>query len=323
MKLSIIIVSWNVRDDLLKCLHSINENKPSCTYEVIIIDNASTDETADMIKKHFPEIKLIANHDNRGFAAANNQGMKVSQGEYILLLNPDTILHPKSFDILIDFLENNKDVGACGPKLLNTDGSIQGSVRHFPSFRGALHRHTAFKFLGIFKSEYKNWVMHDFKNDKQKDVDQIMGAALLVRKSITEQVGLMDERFFMYYEEVDLCYRIKQAGWRIVYIPQAVITHIGGGSSGQITVSKRIMATASLLEFFRKHRGKFVTCIFSCIFKPAIILRDLINILTGTTRYIFAMITLDKQSCNKSMKKIRYSAETLWRYCRRCELLKM
>jgi hypothetical protein len=323
MKLSIIIVSWNVRDDLHKCLHSIEENKPSCSYEVIIIDNASIDNTVDMIKKHFSEITLIVNHDNRGFAAANNQGIKASQSEYILLLNPDTILHPKSLDILVDFMESNKDVGACGPKLLNADGSIQDSVRCFPSFRGALHRHTVFKCLGIFKGQYRKWVMYDFNNDKQIDVDQVMGAAMMLRKSVTEQIGVLDERFFMYYEEVDLCYRIKQADWRIVYIPQVVITHIGGGSSGQIPVSKRIMAMTSLLKFFRKHRGKFVTGIFSCVFKPAIILTDLINIVAGAIKYMFATVALDKQGRKKSVVKIRNSVILLCTYCRRCRLLKM
>lgn len=323
MKLSIIIVSWNVREDLLRCMRSIEENKPSCTFEVIIIDNASTDGTLDMIKKCFSEVKLIKNHENCGFAAANNQGLKRLQGQYILFLNPDTIIHPKSLDILVEFMDSNEDVGACGPKLLNADGSTQDSVRCFPSFRGALHRHTVFKFLGIFKGAYRKWVMYDFKNDKQIDVDQVMGAALMVKKSITDKVGPMDERFFMYYEEVDLCYRIKQAGWRIIYKPEAVITHIGGSSSGQIPVSKRIMAMTSLLKFFRKHRGTFVTRIFSCVFKPAIILRDLINIAAGAIKYIFATVTLDRQSRNKSAEKIRNSVIFLWRYCSQCRLLKM
>lgn len=323
MKLSIIIVNWNVRDDLHKCLRSIEENKPSYTYEVIVIDNASTDGTVDMITEHFSEITLICNHDNRGFAAANNQGINISQGEYILLLNPDTILHPKSLDILIKFMDSNEDVGACGPQLLNADETNQDSVRRFPSFRGALHRHTALKFLGIFKGQYKKWMMYDFKNDKQIDVDQVMGAALMARKSTIEQAGVMDERFFMYYEEVDLCYRIKKADWRIVYIPEATITHIGGGSSGQILVSKRIMAMTSLLKFFRKHRGKYVTCIFSCVFKPTIILRDLINIVAGSIKYIFATAALDKHGRKKSAEKIRNSIILLWRYFYRFKLLKM
>jgi len=323
MKLSIIIVSWNVKEDLLKCMRSIEKNEPSCTFEVIIVDNASTDDTVSAIEKEFPQVVVVANHENRGFAAANNQAIELSHGEYVLFLNPDTILHPNSLDILIRFIDSNEDVGACGPKLLNADGSIQDSVRCFPSFRGALHRHTAFKFLGIFKYEYKKWVMNDYSYDIQRDVDQVMGAALMVRRLVTEQVGVMDERFFMYYEEVDLCYRIKQAGWRIVHIPEAVITHIGGGSSGQVPVSKRIMAMTSLLMFFRKHRGKFTAWLFSCIFKPAVILSDLVNIVFSTFKYIFAIAILDKKARKKSAEKIRNSTKLLWRYCHQFKLLKM
>ena len=134
MKLSIVIVSWNVREDLIRCMRSIDENKPSCAFEIIIVDNASTDGTVDMIKNCFSELKLITNQQNRGFAAANNQAIEQSQGEYVLLLNPDTIIHPKSLDILVEFMDSNEDVGACGPKLLNSDGSNQDSVRCFPSF---------------------------------------------------------------------------------------------------------------------------------------------------------------------------------------------
>jgi len=314
MKLSIIIVSWNVREGLLRCIRSIEENKPSCTFEVIIVDNASTDGTVDIIQKHFSEISLIINNDNRGFAAANNQALKKSQSKYILFLGPDTIIHPKSLDILVEFMDSNEDAGACGPKLLNGEGTIQRSVRRFPSFRGVLYRHTAFRFLGIFKDEYKKWVMKDFKHNRQMDVDQVMGSALMMRMSVIEQVGRMDESFFMYYEEVDLCYRIKQAGWRVVFMPEAVITHLGGRSTGQIPVRKRIMAMASLLKFFRKHRGKFVTGVFNCVFKPAIIVSDVINVATGAITYIFAVMALNKKGREKSIEKVKKSTILLAKY---------
>ena len=314
MKLSIIIVSWNVREGLLRCIRSIEENKPSCTFEVIIVDNASTDGTVDIIQKHFSEISLIINNDNRGFAAANNQALKKSQSKYILFLGPDTIIHPKSLDILVEFMDSNEDAGACGPKLLNGEGTIQRSVRRFPSFRGVLYRHTAFRFLGIFKDEYKKWVMKDFKHNRQMDVDQVMGSALMMRMSVIEQVGRMDESFFMYYEEVDLCYRIKQAGWRVVFMPEAVITHLGGRSTGQIPVRKRIMAMASLLKFFRKHRGKFVTGVFNCVFKPAIIVRDVMNVAAGAVTYIFAAMVLNKKSREKSVEKVKKSTILLAKY---------
>lgn len=314
MKLSIVIVCWNVREDLIRCLRSIEENRPSYSFEIIVVDNASTDGTIDVIKKDFSKVTVLANNENRGFAAANNQGIEISKGEYILFLNPDTIVHPYSLDNLINFLDNNDDVGACGPKLLNSDGTTQRSVRRFPSFRGALHRHTAFRFLGIFKDEYKKWMMKDFGYNRQTDVEQLMGAALITRRSVVQQVGMMDESFFLYYEEVDLCYRIKHAGWRNVFLPGVRITHLGGRSAKQIPVDKHIMAMASLLKFFRKHRGKFATGVFACVFKSAVVVKDLIDIATGAIKYLFAAMVLNKKSCKKSVGKIKNSAKLLSKY---------
>ncbi len=314
MKLSVIIVSWNVCQELLDCLRSIQENPPSHSYEIIVIDNASTDGTADTVKRAFPAVYLFTNRDNRGFAAANNVGILKSRGQYILFLNPDTIIHPRSLDTLVRFMDDNKDVGACGAKLLNLDGSHQDSVRCFPSFRSALHRHTAFKYIGIFKSNYKKWTMKDHDNNRQMDVEQVMGAALMTRKSIIEQVGPMDEDFFMYYEEVDLCYRIKEAGWRIVYVPESEITHLGGRSAGQIPADKRIMAMTSLLIFFKKRRGKIITGLFACIFKPALVIGDIIDISAGIIKYVFSLLIFNRKERRKSVGKIKKSVELLSKY---------
>lgn len=313
MKFSIIIVSWNVKKDLINCLNSISENQPAEKHEVIVIDNASTDGTVEMLRNDFPKIVTIVNGENRGFAAANNQGINIAKGQYILLLNPDTIIHPKSLEVLINFMDDNSGVGVCGPKLLNDDDSIQRSARHFPSFRGALYRHTAFKFLGIFKDEYKKWLMKDFGYNEQRDVDQLMGAAMLIRKSVLDSIGGMDERFFMYYEEVDLCFRIKQAGWRVVFMSEAVITHLGGQSSGQIPAEKQLMAMASLLKFFRKHRGKPATMIFGVTFKTAMVIGNIITIVVNAIIYLFALLTVNGHRKCKSVKKIKNSTMLLCR----------
>jgi len=314
MKLSIIIVSWNVKEGLVNCLRSIQKNRPCEQFEVIVVDNASTDNATEMVKRDFPETILVSNSKNRGFAAANNQGIKRSQGKYLLFLNPDTIIHADSLDVLVKFMDDNSNVGACGPKLLNADGTTQPSARHFPTFRGALYRHTFLRFLRIFRSEYKKWLMKDFEHDRQMDVDQLMGSALMVRRSAIEQAGDMDESFFMYYEEVDLCYRIKKAGWRIVFVPEAVITHLGGQSTGRIPARKRIMMLTSMLIFFRKHRGRFATGIFSCIFKPAVILLGISNIAAAIVKYMFAVIVLNKSKRKKSAAAIKNSAILLGKY---------
>lgn len=314
MKLSIIIVSWNVAKDLSRCLESIGENPPSCEFEIIVVDNASTDDTVEVIENKFPAIKIIANNENLGFAAGNNRGIAEAQGEYVLLLNPDTIIHSRSLDTLLDFMYDNTDVGVCGPELLNDDGSIQRSARRYPTFRGALHRHTAFKSLGVFKGEYEKWLMKDFGQDEQKDVDQLMGAALMIRKSVLDEIGGMDERFFMYYEEVDLCYRVKQTGRRVVFLPQATITHLGGRSAEQVPVEKQLMAMTSLLRFFRKHYGRVVTGLFNILFKPTVILKDISNIVIGSLMYVVSMLLFNRKRQLKAITKIKRSAMWLRKY---------
>ncbi len=319
MKLSIIIVSWNVKDDLLRCLASLKENPPSEPFEQIVVDNMSTDGTVDTVRSRHPEVTLIENRENAGFAMANNQGMELSTGQYVLLLNPDTVVHPGSLDLLIRFLDDNPDVGACGPKLLNDDGSAQASVRRFPTFRGVLYSHTVCRLLGLFRPQYREWMMKDFGYDKQTDVDQIMGAAMMVRNSVIEEVGRLDADFFMYFEEVDWCYRIKQTGRRIVFLPDAVITHLGGRSSSQAPL-KRIMMLTSLLAFFRKHRGAFATCIFTIAFKFALILRNVCHLVIGIFTCIFAAAVMDRRRKENAVKKITLHllllSKYLWRIIR-------
>jgi GT2 family glycosyltransferase len=319
MRLSIIVVGWNVKTDLLGCLGSIEANRPHAEYEIIVVDNASTDSSVIDVQRQFPNVTVIANGINRGFAAANNQGFEDSRGDYVLFLNPDTIVESGSLDTLIGFMDDNEDVGVCGPKLLNDDGTIQPSVRQFPTFRGTLHCHTVFRLSRVFQRQYKKWLMKDFRHDRQMDVDQVMGAALMARRSVIEQVGKMDERYFMYYEEVDLCYRIKGAGWRVVFVPEAVITHLGGKSAEQIPLERRIMMLRSLLSFFRKHRGRVAARSFSVVFKVAIILRDFFNLLIGFVTYAAAILVHDDRRKQNSAVKISRSAAWLGKYA--CHIL--
>ncbi|MBN2138819.1 MAG: glycosyltransferase [Sedimentisphaerales bacterium] len=314
LMLSIIVVSWNVKQDLADCIRSISQNPPDCRYEIIVVDNASTDGSAEMVAKEFPSVTLISNEDNRGFAAANNIGIRQARGRYVLLLNPDTVVHAGSLDTLITFMENHNDVGACGPKLLNSDGTIQPSARKFPTLRALLHRYTILRILPLFRRQYRKWLMTDFTHDRRKNVDQVMGAALMVRRSVLENVGLMDEDFFMYYEEVDLCCRIKKAGWRIVFVPDAVITHTGGRSIGQIRIRKRIMTLRSVMLFLRKHRGRYVTALFGIVFRPAIVLQDIYNLFAALLGFLLAAIVFDRAKRTESAKKVCMTAVWLFKY---------
>jgi GT2 family glycosyltransferase len=180
---------------------------------------------------------------------------------------------------MLTFLEQNKDVGAIGPRLLNKDLTIQHSVRGaFPTFRGALYRYTILRYFGLFKNHHEKWRMKDFKSDRLTDVDQLMGAAISAEKDLVLKVGGFDERFFMYYEEVDFCYRIKKAGYRIVFFPNASIIHLGGKSTRQISFRKKFMAIRSLLRFFGKHRNKLAVAGFAIFFLPLFIIREILEL---------------------------------------------
>lgn len=314
MKLSIIIVSWNVRKHVLDCLRSAGQHALAGPCEIIVVDNGSADGTAEAVRRGFPAVNVVANRENRGFAVACNQGMAQAQGEYLLLLNPDTRVHSHALDTLCAFMDDHPDVGACAPKLLNDDGTVQASVSRFPSFRGALHRHTLFRHLLLFRRRKDRLSTKLFPYDTQRDVDQPMGAALLLRRSALDQVGWMDERFFMYYEEVDLCYRLKQAGWRVVFVPDAVITHSEGQSSSQIPVAARIMVLRSLLRYFRKHRGLITTGLFNCLFKPAVIAGEMYDIVVGALTYAVSLLVGNDARRRKSAAKVRHSAILLGKY---------
>jgi len=277
MVLSIIIVSWNVCDYLVDCIESILKNCRRLQYEIIVVDNAGTDGTVDFIKEKYPHIALISNTKNMGFAYANNQGIRRAKGKYLLFLNPDTIIKPDAVEKMLTFLEQNKGVGAVGPRLLNKDLTIQHSVRTFPTFRGALYRHTILRYFGLFKNHHETWRMKDFRSDRLTDVDLLMGAAILAEKDLVLKMGGFDERFFMYYEEADFCYRIKKAGYRIVFFPDASIIHLGGKSARQVPFRKKIMAIRSLLMFFGKHRNKPAVAGFAIFFLPLFIMREILE----------------------------------------------
>lgn len=312
MKLSIIVVSWNVREDLVRCLRSIEENPPGEGFEIIVVDNNSCDGTVEYVKANFPMVNVVANSENRGFAAANNQGLCIAMGQYILFLNPDTLVLPKSLEKLTEFLDNNEAVGACGPIILDPGGESHQSIGKFPTFRYALYGKTVFRFLGIFRGHYRKFRLENFDHS---NVESISGAALMVRRSVIEQVGPMDEIFFLYYEDLDLCLRIRKAGWRIAYVADSKIVHIGGQSASKINAAReRFVVCISLLNFFRKHRSRIATATFSLIFKVGVILRDICNFFIGSVTYILAALALNKRRRRKSAAKVKNSVISLAKY---------
>src|ERR1700722_13610608 len=222
--LCIIIVSYNVRDRLRDCLRDLSGQR------VIVVDNASSDSSAAMVRAEFPAVELIANTDNRGFAAACNQGIAASTEEFILILNPDTLATPAALQALLDVMRAEPHAGACGPRIVNPDGSLQPSCRRFPTLPRLLLDEFGLGKLFPRSKFFGDYRMTWWAHDQLREVDQLMGAALLLRRAALEQVGTFDERFFMYFEEVDLCLRLRDAGWKVLFVPAAKVIHHGGQS---------------------------------------------------------------------------------------------
>ncbi len=225
MDLSIIIVNWNVRELLEKCLVSIFKDPPRKIFEIIVVDNASCDGSPEMVKEKFPQVKLIKNKENLGFARANNQAIEQSEGRYVLLLNPDTIALSGALDNLVDFMETHPEAGAVAPRLLNPNGSPQPSCLSFPTLAAMGIRAVFIEGLWPNNPISRQYLMRNFNYQSEAEVDQPMGAALMVRRAALDKIGFFDESSFMFFDEVDLCFRLKKAGWKIYFTPKSEVIH--------------------------------------------------------------------------------------------------
>lgn len=246
--LSIIIVTWNSQEFIEKCLQSILEAKGSIDLETIVVDNASQDGTIKIIEKFKPEVRLISNQTNFGYARGNNQGIDVAKGEYILLLNPDVELQKNTLSLMLDFMEKHQEIDAVAPQLLNLDGSVQPSCREFPDFSTLFWEFSGLSYLFPKSRTAGAWRMGYFDFQSPREVDQPMGSCLLLRRKVLEKVGVLDERFPIFFNDVDLCYRIKQSGGKLFFWPEAKALHHRGGST---RLAKPEMILSSHLSFFR------------------------------------------------------------------------
>jgi GT2 family glycosyltransferase len=257
-QLTVCIVTWNVREDLLKCLASLQAAGDGVRVETIVVDNASSDGTAEAVREQFPHATLICNETNRGFAAANNQALAVARGEFLLLLNPDTVVPPGALVRLVESARQRPEAGIIGPKLLNPDGSLQHSCRRFPRPMAALFRHTVLGRLFPRNRWSADYVMADWAHNEAREVDWVSGAAMLIRRQLTEKVGLLDEGFYWGSEDVDYCYRAHQAGWKVLYVPEPAITHKIGASTNQVPIRTFLNFHRSLHRLYRKHFARNV-----------------------------------------------------------------
>ena len=254
---SVIIVSWNTRELLGRCLKSLFEQTHGVSFEVLVVDNASSDDSAEMVRSEFTQVNLIANDANLGFARANNQAIAEAKGECVLLLNPDTELIDDGISNLVAVARKHPEAGIVGGKILNPDRSIQASVRRFPTLCSQvlimLKLHHAFVNISCLRRYFAN----DVNPESEQSADQVMGAFFLISRQALNIVGTLDERFFIWFEEVDYCKRVVNAGLKVLYTPVAQVVHHGGESFAQVfALKKQKMFNASLAKYMRKHFGR-------------------------------------------------------------------
>jgi len=256
MKLSIVIICWNDLKVVRDCLHSVCAGTHSIEFELIISDNGSSDGSVEFIRKNYPQARVIENGANLGFGKGNNVGIRASKGEYILILNPDTIIHDGALDKWLAFADRHPEAGAFGCRVLNPDGSFQHPAQPFPTvwrqWIAALYlRPLAYVSKGFISDMYTGW-----KGDTERTIDWQCGCCVLFRAGLLKRLGGFDEQFFYHYEEVDLCRRVWQAGYPILYTPEASITHLGGQSVNRFPIRFVLESYRNRYRFFYKHYGR-------------------------------------------------------------------
>jgi len=255
MDVSVIIVSWNARRYLEECLASIYESSAPSVPEVIVVDNASADGSPDMVAERFPNVQLVRCRENLGFARANNIGIQQSQRRYIALVNSDVKLLGRCLDTLATFLDQNPKIGLAGPRILNPDLTLQSSCRRFPNPWNNLCSATGLARLGSRHQFFSGEHMLYFRHDQVRPVDVLVGCFWMMRRETVEKVGLLDEEFFIFAEDVDWCRRCWNAGWEIVFCPDAQAIHHRGGSSVNDPVRFAVEQHRALLRYWGKHHG--------------------------------------------------------------------
>ena len=253
LDLSITICSWNTQTDLRACLQSLEPLRSEASLEVIVLDNNSEDGSPDMVANEFPWVRLMRMSSNLGFTGGQNYMLENRRGRHALLLNSDTIVHRCAISTLMAFLESRPDVGVVGPKVLNPDGSLQFSVRRFPTPAAALFRNTPLGALFPNNRYTRDYLMQDLAHDETVEVDWVSGCALLAREELLAKIGLLDPEYFMFSEDVDFCFRTWQAGYKVVYLPAAVINHAIGRSTDKAPNRMIGRFHRSMFRFYRKN----------------------------------------------------------------------
>ncbi len=284
MSVSIVIISYNVKEFLQQCILSLKKSCTGVPHEIIVVDNNSVDGSDKIIKDEFPDVRLIKNKDNKGFASACNQGLKIATGEYLLLLNPDTMIQEDTIPKMVKFFRQNPEAGAAGCKILNADGTLQLACRRsFPTPSVAIPKTLGLSTLFPKSKLFSKYNLTYEDPDKQIEVDALSGAFLMFRREVYNQIGGLDEDYFMYGEDLDYCYRIKSNGWKIFYYPKTKIIHYKGESTKLASFDNFVVFYKAMDIFVKKHFHKKYFIFFSILLRFGIFLRGL---LTFTGKFI-------------------------------------
>lgn len=283
MDASIIIVSWNVREHLRRCLHSIQQHTQGLNYEVIVVDNASQDGSVEMVEQEFPKVNVIASNTNIGFGAANNRGAEIAAGDVLVFLNDDIVLTSNAVQSMVGQVNADTSIGVLGCHLVFPDGSHQDSVRRFPTLSSQVliltKMHNLLPGLGPLKRYYAK----DTDYTTRSPVDQVMGACMVIPRNVFEQAGGFDEQFFIWFEEVDLQKRVTEAGRRVIYTPEPEVIHVKGPSFAQnLSLRNQLHFNANLLRYARKHMGLVSTVLLACCAPFSLLLAALVQLLKKT-----------------------------------------
>lgn len=292
MDLSVIIVSYNTKQKLEQCLRSVFASRCNFSYEVWVVDNASSDGSGKMVREEFPQARLIVNQENLGYAKANNIVLRPAspsgrqaEGKYLLLLNSDVEVAQDTFDKMLVFMDNNEEVGIAGCRVVKDDGKLDLACRRsFPNPRAAFYRITGLSFL-FPKSRLASYNLTYLPEDRILEVDSVMGAFLMIRKAVVEKIGLLDEDFFMYGEDLDWCFRTKAAGFKVMYVPLTTVIHHKGSSSRQAPGKALYEFHRAMQVFYDKHYRSHNSMFLNLLVKTTIWLRYAFKFLVNFLRH--------------------------------------
>ncbi len=284
--ISVCIVTLNARDYLRDCLDSIESSASNLKVEVIVVDNHSSDGTLEMLEKEFDWVKVIKNEANEGFARPTNKALRLAKGRYYLLLNPDTLVLDDALQVLSNFLEAHPEIGVCGPKALNRDGTMQKACRRGVSRPWAVF--TYFSGLSTIFPHSKllgGYLLNYIDEDAIHEVDGVSGSCMLIRREVTEAIGFLDERYFAYQEDADFCFRAKKAGWKVYYCPEAKITHFGGLGGSRVFPYRSVYEWhRSYFLYYRKNLASDYFFLFNWFYYLAMGLKLLISLVINLLR---------------------------------------